>query len=123
MVRLFTIQQFEVKITTRFIGEPLEKLPRQAKSKRRGHILFSLGSRKLLIGKLVQAAPNQIRAPAEIDHATRQCFIHWDVSFGLHACWMRIPTCAISVKASSISANSSFLTECLAKRLPKSNPA
>lgn len=40
MMRLITVEQFQVKIAAGFVGKALKKLTGQAKTEGRGHILF-----------------------------------------------------------------------------------
>ena len=82
VMRFVPIEQFQVQVATGFIGESLEKLPRQPEPERAGHVLLLFGFGELLLdARLVHPAPDQVRPAAEIDHAPRQAFIHRHVRF------------------------------------------
>ena len=118
MVRFIPIQQFEMKIAPRFVGEALEKLAGEAETKRGGHILLFLDGCKLLVGKLVQPAPDKEGPAAEVDNTTSKGFVHGDEGFALAG--MR---CAVSVKAGAVAANARFGAERFAEGLPERDAA
>src|SRR5262249_21993663 len=82
MVRLRAIQKFKVQVAAGFVRESLEEFACQAEPKSRRHILpfFAIGD--FLKLKLIQTAPNEVRASAEVDHASGEAFVHRDVGFG-----------------------------------------
>src|ERR1017187_7160653 len=87
---LITVKQFEVQVAAGFVGEGLEKFARQAEAKRARRVLEFLGFGNALLGKFVQAAPDQMRSPAKINDAARQTFVHGHESFaGERVFWMK----------------------------------
>src|SRR5512140_3680298 len=70
-----------MKVASRLVDKSLEEFPGKAEAKRAGHILRALDFRNQLLGKSIEPAPNQDRAPAEIDDTSRKTFIHRHISF------------------------------------------
>ena len=93
-----------MEVASSFIGKTLKKLSSQSKSEARGHvlILFSLGD---LVAHLIHPSPNQIGAPAEIDHTTSETFIHGDVGFGSEG--------VFGIESVPISSNPLFIAQSL----------
>src|SRR5688572_20247291 len=104
-----------MKVTAAFIGETLEKLFRQTKSKCARHILIFFLSRDLFELKIIQSTPDQERPAAEVDDATGQTFIHRHKSFACE----RIT----GIKTGAVTANTFFVPERFEKRLAKRDAA
>src|SRR6516164_2889251 len=81
MVRLITIQQFQMQIAPRLIGKSLEKLACQPEPECAGTILGFLRFTEVFISQIAQSAPNQIWPAAEINHTAGEAFVHRNVRF------------------------------------------
>src|ERR1035438_1954475 len=75
VVRFITVKQFQMQIAARFIREPLEKFTREAKAKGARNVLAFFHAGNFLLRKLVQPAPDEMRATAEIHHATCEALV------------------------------------------------
>src|SRR5205085_12237442 len=82
MMRLIAVEQFEVQIAAGFIRKSLKKFSGQTEPEGAGHILIFLRLTELLVGEAVQTAPDKVRPPAEINNASREAFVHRNISFG-----------------------------------------
>src|SRR5436190_9987748 len=80
MVRLISVKQLQMQVATGFIRESLKKLPRQPKAKGARHVLLLFLPAQFLVSEIVQTTPDQIRPAAEINHTSRQTFVHRHVS-------------------------------------------
>src|SRR5207249_624387 len=80
VMRLFSVKQLQVQVAPGLVSKPLKEFFRQPKTKARRHILRPFSRRDSPLALVAQPAPNQKRPPAEINHATRQAFVHRHVS-------------------------------------------
>ena len=114
-MRLAAIEQFQMQVATRLLGEALEELARQTEPERARHVLPPLALGDALERQMVQAAPDQNRPAAEIHDASRQTFIHRNKRLaGPGIEWM---------KAGSIAPDSLLVSQRLAHRLPERDAA
>src|SRR5579862_2291240 len=115
MVWLVSVEQFQVQITSSFIGKCLEKLSRQAEPESTGHILGFLLFGNVFIRERIQAAPDKVRSPAKIDDASDEAFVHGNMGFPRE----RITR----VKSGSIAPDSLLGAQGLQERLAKDQAA
>jgi len=101
MVWLVPVQKLQMQIAPGLIGEPLEKFSGQPKPECGRHILRFFGSIDPFMRQAIHSAPNKIRPPAEIHHATRQAFIHRYIRLARE----RIP----GIKPSAVTSNTFFI--------------
>lgn len=104
-----------MQIAPGFISKTLEELPGEAKAEGTGHILAPVAFADGALRELVQATPNQVRTPAEINNAPGKAFVHGYVSFTGE----RIP----GVKPRPVTADSSFISQRLNERLSQRDAA
>src|SRR5439155_2545934 len=107
------VEQFQMEVAARFVGEALEKFPRQPEAKCARHVLLLFRCAEAFELQFVQTTPNQMWSSAEINDASRQTFIHGHISFAGGG-MSRIKACAVP-------ANASLLSESRMKRLTKRN--
>jgi hypothetical protein len=115
VMRLVTVKQFQMQITAGFIGESLKKFAREAKAKCAGHVLQFFRAADAFLGKLIQAAPDQMRSSAKINDATREALVHWNVSLTAQRIFR--------MKPGAVTPNATFVAKRLAKRLAKRQAA
>src|SRR5207249_2226151 len=77
-----SVKQFQVQVAAGFVGEALKEFAGETKSECAGHILLLFRLTDRFISQFVQAAPDQVWTATEIYDATRQAFIHRNVSLG-----------------------------------------
>src|SRR5665213_3554578 len=104
-----------MKIASPLVGKRLEKLPRKAKPERRRTVLGLFCHADLFMGRLIEAAPNQMRPAAKINHTTRQALIHWNIRFS--AQYLARP------ESRTIPPDAFFVAKRLQKRMAQNNPA
>ena len=114
-MRFAAIEQFQMKVATRFVGKALKKLLRQPEAEGRGHVLFLFRSRNLFERQLIHAAPGQKRTAAEIHDASGQALIHRHVCFRSE----RVPR----VESRAVPANPLLVAQRLQESLSQGNPA
>ena len=76
---------------------------------------FFQGVAELLIGKIVQPAPDEVGAAAEINDATGEAFVHGDVGFAGEG--------ISGVKTVSVTANAAFVAQGLHESLAERDAA
>ena len=99
-MRLVAVEQFQVQVAARFVGETLEKFPREAETKPAGDVLmlFRIGD---FLGEFVQPAPDEEWPAAEIHDAAGETFIHRHIGFAGE--WVfRVETVAIAADAALV---------------------
>src|SRR5262245_46933627 len=106
-MRFVPIKKLQMQSAPGFIGESLEEFPGQPKPERAGHVLAPVLAGQATKLPLVQLAPDQMRASAEVDHAASQAFIHRNVGFAGER--------VARVKPGSVTANAFLVTQRLAK--------
>src|SRR5262249_10912860 len=112
MVWLISIQQFQVEVASRFVGECLKEFASQAETKCTRHILFLLGRTDSLEGQLIQTPPDQVRSTAEINDTPSQTFIHGHVGLAGKGV-TRVESCPVPP-------DSLFIPQSVPKSLPQS---
>ena len=81
VVRFVAVEEFKVEIAAGFVGEALKEFAREAEAEDAGQILRFFGVGNFLLGELIQAAPDEVGASAEIHDAAGETFVHRDVGF------------------------------------------
>ncbi len=109
------VKQFQMQVAPGFVGERLEKLPRQPEPEGRGHILPFLRSGQRGVGEILGNPPDQIRPPAEINHAPGQAFVHGHIRLARE----RIPR----MKSRAVAADAFLVPQRLAEGLAQHQPA
>ena len=118
VVRFGTVEEFEMEVAAGFIREALEEFAGQSEAESGRHILRFFSIRNLFEGEFVEAAPDQVRPAAEIDHTAGEAFVHRDVGFAADAAFLggRIETGAVAAEAR-------FIAESLMESLPERDAA
>ena len=80
-MRFVAIEHLQMKVAPRLVGERLEELASQTETERAGHVLALFRPAEGLVRKPAQAAPDQMRPAAEVNHAARQALVHRNVGF------------------------------------------
>ncbi len=115
VMRLAPVQQLQMQVALRLVGEPLEELPRQPKPEGRRHVLVLVLDRNPALGMMVHSFPDQVGSPAEIDNAPRQALIHRHVGLTREG----IPR----IKARAVPPQAPLVPERFTERLTQGNPA
>jgi hypothetical protein len=115
VMRFTPIQQLQMEVALRLVGEPLEELPRQPKPEGRRHVLVLVLDRDAALGMMVHSFPDQIGSPAEIDHAPRQALVHRHVGLTREG----IPR----IEARSVPPQAPLVPQRFPECLPQGNPA
>jgi len=113
-MRLVAVEQLQMQVAARLVGETLEKLACQAEAERTGHILIPLALCDRLLCKLIQTTPDQMRPAAEVDDTTSQTFIHGHVGFA--GKWV------LGMKTGAVAANALLVAERPRKCLSQHDP-
>ena len=114
-MRFFSVDQFQMQIATRLIRETLKEFARQSKPKCTRHVLLLFFCADAFELQFIQAAPHEVGAPAEIDDAPGETFVHGDVCLPRE----RIPR----IEARAIAPNAFLFPQRLSKGLPKRQAA
>jgi len=112
---LFSVEQFQMQIASRLVGKTLKEFSRQSETKGARHVLIFFTVFDAFELQVVKAAPDQVRPAAEIDDASGQTFIHWDVRFAGE----RIAR----IKPGSVTTDAFLVAERFAKRLAEHEAA
>src|SRR5688572_16564896 len=111
MVWLLAINQLQMQVAARFVGESLKEFPRQTEAKSTRHILIFLGFAHAFEPELVQPTPYKVGATAEIDDTSCEAFIHRDMSL--------TPKRVARVETGAVTANPFLVAKGLNKGLPQ----
>ena len=114
-MRLVTVEQLEMEVAPGLVGEALEKFAGQSKAEGAGHVLMLVGIGDALLGMVIQPAPDEVGAPAEINDGTAETFIHGHVGLAGE----RI----LGMKAVAVATDATLIAEGGGKGLAKGDAA
>src|SRR2546426_605928 len=104
-----------MQIAPGLVGEALKKLPSKSESKCTGHVLLFFRLTDLFVRHFIQSTPDQVRPSAEIDHTTRQAFVHRHIGFSSKR--------VSGMKPCPVPSKSLLVSKCFGKGLPQCDTA